>query len=401
MKNSFEKFYIGYSDSFKRKISHGDVENFAKLSGDNNQLHMDQEYASSTQFEQRVVHGFLHASFLSKLIGEKIPGPGALYLSQSIKFTAPVFINDELIVTGKVIKTNQNLHTLELETTISKTSGEIVLSGVAKVRLLENCKKKTVPAPKEVNLLSSLSEKNALVTGGSRGIGAAIVRQLAANGAFVFIGYNKSKNAAKEVLNSLSLDGLKGELVKLDINSQKEINKVYNFIEKKGGLDILVNNAGPKIQSRNFDNWEWSDMSEQYDNILGGTFKTTKTMLPLLKRGKGKIINIVSTAALGRTAHGWLPYVSAKAALIAFSKNLAQELGPKGIKVNMVSPSMVNTNLVMDVPQRYKDMAIANTPLRDMATEKDVANAVLFLASPLSDFISGENIIVSGGAVMQ
>jgi 3-oxoacyl-[acyl-carrier protein] reductase len=109
---------------------------------------------------------------------------------------------------------------------------------------------------------------------------------------------------------------------------------------------------------------------------------------------------VVSSAALGRTAHGWLPYVTAKAALLGMSKNLAQELGPAGVRVNMVSPSLVATDLTADVPDRIRQMMVSRTPLRRLATPQDVAGAVLFLVSPYADFVTGENLLVAGGDVM-
>jgi len=109
---------------------------------------------------------------------------------------------------------------------------------------------------------------------------------------------------------------------------------------------------------------------------------------------------VLSTAALGRTAYHWLPYVSAKSALHAMSKNLAQELGPSGVTVNMVSPSMVDTDLVSGTPDRVRQMMISRTPLRRLATVDDVAGAILMLVSPYAQFITGENLLVTGGDVM-
>ena len=398
----FETFHVGYKDSFTRKILAQDVEAFARLSGDYNKLHMDEEYAHRTQFEQRVVHGFLHASLLSTLIGERIPGPGALYVGQTINFTAPVFIGDELTVSGEVIALDVKKRTLEIQTVINKGNDEKVLDGVARVRVLEQAAAPRKPKIEQQVVGSSLlSGKTALVTGGSRGIGAEIVSTLATNGAHVFLGYNKSRKAATELERNLVADGHSAKALKLDVCCQEDISQVRDIINETGTLNILINNASPRVKANSFENWSLQDMEFQYKQIVGGTFSMIQAMLPLLLKDKGKVVNVVSTAALGRTAHGWLPYVSAKSALLGLSRNLALELGPKGINVNMVSPSMVDTDLVSDVPQRFKDMAIMSTPLRRMGCVEDVAQAVLFLSSPMSDFISGENIIISGGSHME
>src|SRR5690606_3901690 len=145
----------------------------------------------------------------------------------------------------------------------------------------------------------------------------------------------------------------------------------------EGELDILVNNAGPKIVSSPFARLAWSDMAGAYEQIVGSAFRVTQAALPALKRRRGKIITIVSSAALGRTAHNWLPYVTAKSALLAMGKNLAQELGPDGVSVNMISPSLVETDLVANVPDRMREMTVSRTPLRRLARAEDVAGAAL------------------------
>ena len=112
------------------------------------------------------------------------------------------------------------------------------------------------------------------------------------------------------------------------------------------------------------------------------------------------MVNVLAAAMLGRTAHNWLPYVTAKSALLSFSKNLAQELGPSGVRVNMVSPSLVDTDLVSNIPERVRKMTVGSTPLRRLATAEDVAGAVLFFASPYAAFVTGDNMLVTGGEVM-
>jgi 3-oxoacyl-[acyl-carrier protein] reductase len=161
-----------------------------------------------------------------------------------------------------------------------------------------------------------------------------------------------------------------------------------------------VNNAGPKISSAPFDRLGWSDMSSAYAAIVGSVFTVTQATLPHLKKSRGRIVNVLTSAALQRTAYHWLPYVSAKSALLALSKNLAQELGPSGITVNMVSPSMVDTDLVAGTPDRVRQMLVSRTPLRRLATVDDVAGAILLLVSPYARFITGENLLVTGGDVM-
>ena len=178
------------------------------------------------------------------------------------------------------------------------------------------------------------------------------------------------------------------------------MRRLAALVGAEGRLDVLVNNAGPKIKSAPFADLAWGDLSAAYEQIVGGAFRVTQALLPALKESQGQVINILTSAALGRTAYNWLPYVAAKSALLAMSKNLAQELGPQGVRVNMISPSMTDTDLVANTHDRVRQAFVSRTPLRRLATADDVAGAALMLASPYSSFITGENLLVTGGETM-
>ncbi len=395
------ELHVGYSDSVTRTITAKDVETFASLSGDQNPLHMDDEFAARTEFSQRVVHGFLHASLLSTLVGMKIPGREALYLSQTIEFTSPVFIGDTVEARGTITHVDKVTRTITMDTVITTQKGDVVLRGVAKANVLRITKNKPTPAKGVTTSMSELlTGKTALVTGASRGIGRAIALTLADHGATVWINYHRSEQAAKDLASEISARGGAAHIVKCDVTSKDDVVKMVETVRAKGPLDILINNAGPKILSSSFNDLDWSDMQVAYDNIVGSSFKVMQAAMPALKESKGKIVNVLTSAVLGRTAHNWLPYVSAKTALLGVSKNLAQELGPSGVTVNMVSPTMVETDLTSNVPDRIRQMMVSRTPLRRMATVDDVAKAVLFLASPYADFVTGDNLLVTGGDIM-
>ena len=400
-RDRLEDFHKGYSDSVSRTITADDVATFARLSGDYNELHTDDEFAARTQFEQRVVHGFLHASLLSTLIGMKIPGRGALYLSQTIEFSRPVFIGDTVKATGVVEAVDRAARTLTIRTEIVNQHGECVLTGTARAKVLhvkqEDQSMVAASVPKFAGAL--LENRTALVTGASRGIGQAIATQLCQNGAHVIVNYFRSENAATSLVRKLEEQGGSASMIKADVSKPDEAERLLAMAAERG-LDILVNNAGPKIKSGSFASLKWSDMVAANEQIVGSVFHVTQAALPALEASQGRVVNVLSSAALGRTAHNWLPYVTAKAALLGLSKNLAQELGPKGVRVNMVSPSLVDTDLTGEIPDRMRQMFVSRTPLRRLATAEDVAKAVLFLVSPYADFITGENLLVTGGDIM-
>lgn len=391
---------IGDTERLTRRITAEDVAAFARLSGDDNALHTDDEFAARTEFAQRVVHGFLHASLLSTLVGTRLPGRGALYVSQTIEFTRPVFIGDTVEAVATVEKIDLDMRLVTLRTTISKQDGTCVLKGTAQVKVLRIPDSDAGRVPVRATGAGLLEGRTALVTGASRGIGRAIARLYAAQGAVVWINYHHSISAAESLAAEIRAAGGVCQLIRADVTDEAQVRDLAARIEADGGLDILVLNAGPKIKSSAYSALTWDDLAIAYDQIVGSAFRVTQALLPALKRSEGSIIAVLTTAALGRTAFNWLPYVAAKSALHALCKNLAQELGPQKIRVNMISPSMVDTDLAAGVHDRARQAIVSRTPLRRLATVDDVAGAALMLASPYASFVTGENLLVSGGETM-
>lgn len=400
-----DELRVGQAASVCRTVTAEDVAAFAQLSGDYNALHLDREFAARTEFARPVAHGFLHASLLSTLIGMKLPGSGALYLSQTIEFSAPVFVGDSLEATATIDKIDRETRVVDLSTVIRNQRGQAVLCGKARAKVLRLSTEPATTAsmnspgsgPPNGGLVSG---KRALVTGASRGIGRATARLLAAHGAHVCINYHHSATAAAVLRDEIAADGGQCIAVKADVTSVESARDLVEAAAGGRGIDILVNNAGPRMVSTPFSRVGWDQMAEAYHAIAGGAFHVTQAALPHLRKSQGRIINVISSAALGRTAFHWMPYAAAKAALHAMSKNLALELGPSGITVNTVSPSLVPTDLVSDMPERVRQDFVGRTPLRRLATVDDVAGAILLLASPYASFITGDNLLVAGGEIM-
>jgi 3-oxoacyl-[acyl-carrier protein] reductase len=199
---------IGQTETLARTITAEDVAAFARLSGDCNALHVDDEFAARTEFGQRVVHGFLHASLLSTLVGMRLPGRGALYVSQSIEFTRPVFIGDTVEARATVEKIDTETRIVTLGTTITKPGGDCVMRGKAVVKVLriaEVEKREAPTAPMASPCL--LAGRVALITGASRGIGRAAARLFAEHGAKVWINYNKSRTASETLAREIAEAG--------------------------------------------------------------------------------------------------------------------------------------------------------------------------------------------------
>lgn len=400
-----DELHVGQAAVVRRTVTTEDVAAFAQLSGDYNALHLDPEFAARTEFARPVAHGFLHASLLSTLIGMKLPGHGALYLSQTIEFSMPVFIGDSLEATAKIDKIDHETRVVDLATIITNQRGQAVLRGKARAKVLRLSSDSSNAAPPSGpgSALANgglVSGKRALVTGASRGIGRATARLLAAHGAHVCINYRHSATAAAALREEITAGGGQCIAVKADVTSAESARDLVEAAAGGSGIDILVNNAGPRIEATPFSRVSWDQMAAAYQAIAGSAFHVTQAALPHLRKSQGRIINVISSAALGRTAFHWMPYAAAKAALHAMSKNLALELGPSGITVNTVTPSLVPTDLVSDMPERVRQDFVGRTPMRRLATVEDVAGAILLLSSPYASFITGDNLLVAGGEIM-
>lgn len=386
---------IGDKETLSHTITKSDIDKFVDLTGDDNKLHIDEKYASTTPFKKPVVHGMLGASFISTIIGTKLPGDGALWFSQSLEFLLPVRVGDQLTVVAEVVKKNDKENIIELKTEIFNQNRQIVTKGLAKVKVVET--EEVVEKTETKNN----GPKTALVVGGTGGIGKAACIQLAKDGFNVIIHYNKNKSLAEEIKSEVEKAGQKAIVVKADILNEADIkDMIAKGVRAFEKIDVLANCAATVIPNIKFNDLVWNDFLQQIELNIKSTFTIIKEIMPsMIANGYGKIINIGSLSAEKPNAE-WSHYITAKSALIGLTKSLAFELAPKGIRINMVTPSLVSTELTADIPEKIKLLTAAQTPLRRLALAADVAGTISFLASEKSDFLSGENIRVNGGQVM-
>ncbi|WP_019534663.1 SDR family NAD(P)-dependent oxidoreductase [Paenibacillus ginsengihumi] len=250
-----------------------------------------------------------------------------------------------------------------------------------------------------------LTNKTALVTGASSGIGAAIARTLAAAGAWVAVNYHRNREQAEEVVRDIGGQGGIARLFQADVTSNAQIDALVRQVEAElGTVDILVNNAGHMLERL-----ANADMTESlYGQVMDLNLKSavflSKAVLPgMIARRCGYIVNMSSVAAHHGGGPGASIYAASKAAVIAYTKGLAKEAAAHGIRVNCVSPGFIGNTRFHEqlTSEEARRAMIAGTPLNRQGEPEDVANAVLFLVSPLSDFITGETIEVNGGAYMR
>ena len=246
-----------------------------------------------------------------------------------------------------------------------------------------------------------LAGKVAVVTGSSRGIGAAIAKALADQGAKVVINHRHSPEGAAEVAEVIKANGGEVTLIQADVGQSIEAQRlIKETIDTYGQIDILVNNAGTTrdalIMTMKDEDWDLVLRTN-----LSSTYYCCKAAVrPMMKKRSGRIINITSVVGLAGQA-GQTNYAASKAGIIGFTKSLAKEVGSRNITVNAIAPGFIPTVLTEVLPQEMMQSVVANTPLGRLGTVGDVANATLFLASDEAAFITGQVLTVDGGLVMQ
>ncbi|HET6849446.1 MAG TPA: 3-oxoacyl-[acyl-carrier-protein] reductase [Gaiellales bacterium] len=245
--------------------------------------------------------------------------------------------------------------------------------------------------------MPELDERIALVTGGSRGIGAAICAELGAGGATVVVNYVRDEGAATAVCDRVRADGGRAEAVQGDVSTAEGAAALVSRVESEvGPIDILVNNAGitrdDLIMRLSEEDWH-----TVIDTNLGGAFFTCRALSrPMLKRRSGAIVNISSIVGVHGNA-GQTNYAASKAGLIGLTKSLAKELGGRGIRVNAIAPGYIATELTDALPEEARSAILGSTPLGRLGEPADVARAVRFLVSDAAAFITGDVLAVDGG----
>lgn len=392
----FDDIDLGQKASLTHVITTEDIDRFVDLTGDDNKLHVDKEFASNTSFKKPVVHGMLGASFISTVIGTKLPGDGALWFSQSLEFLLPVRVGDEITVLAEVTKKTKREHILELEVKIFNQNRQIVTKGVSKVKLVETTQKLLDAEDKKED-----RPRTVLVLGATGGIGSAVCEKLAENGLNVVIHYYSNAEKAKLLEKRIIDRGGKACSIRANIADEQELSNLILVAERKFScVDAFVNCAATPIPPVKFMDLQWSDFDNQLHLNLRVNLIMAKALVPkMIQNGYGKFV-FIGTVYSDRPNVNLSHYVSGKSALFGFMKSMALELAPKGINVNMVSPSVLSTELTADIPEKVKLMTAAQTPLRRLANPADVAASVAHLIGHGGDFLAGENIRINGGQLM-
>ena len=249
-----------------------------------------------------------------------------------------------------------------------------------------------------------LRDKVAIVTGGARGLGQAICRILAAEGAHVAVNYRSNALRAAELVEQLrQANAVNAVSVRGDVSKELDVRELFDTVEQQmSAVDILINNAGIcptcKVHDMSLEQWE-----ETVRTNLTGTFLTSREFVQRLLGAKrhGRIVNISSTAAFLGSTTGHAPYDASKGGIVSFTSSLAREVAEHGITVNAVAPGMIRTDMTAATLDVNQEKYRARIPVRRVAVPREIADVVVFLASDRASYMTGTTVNVSGGLLMR
>jgi len=248
----------------------------------------------------------------------------------------------------------------------------------------------------------SLSGKTALVTGASRGIGAAAAIRLAQGGAAVVVNYHQNKAAAQKVLDQIKASGARGIIFQADATRSESVAGMVQAAERElGGIDILVNNAYFPFQVGPLHELTWADFHRAIGHELSAFFHCVSACLPKMREKKAGRIIVVSSRLAQQPLPRMGAYAAAKSALESMADTMAIELGPLGIAVNVVTPAFTLTDASMIMPETYRERVKETRPLKKHLYPEDIAGAIAFLASNEANMVTGSHILVTGGSHLQ
>ncbi|MBB5039940.1 SDR family oxidoreductase [Prosthecobacter dejongeii] len=389
-----EAFKQGMVFSEEVHLSPEFVERFAEFSGDRNPVHLKTDAARGFGYARPIAHGAIQTAIVSRLIGMKVPGPGAVWMSQSMEWTKPIFVGETVRIEAEIMEVSTGASVLHLALRGFNKQSEPVMTGQAKVKMATSLA--VVEAtPKQTET------RVALVTGGSRGIGAATAIALAEAGFHVAISYHSNQAAAEEISHSIREKEVRCQAYSIDLSKEDAAEELTKrVIRDFGSVDVIVHCASQPLKNLSVQELSPTDYRDCWRVHVGAATALVKAAAPgMIERRFGRFIFLGTSYLFGPPPAKLAAYVSAKQALWGAVRCMAQELGPQQITTNMISPGMTVTELTDNVPARLKEAEARKVPLRRLAVPEDVASVVAFLASDASAYMNGQNIPLTGGPV--
>jgi 3-oxoacyl-[acyl-carrier protein] reductase len=247
-----------------------------------------------------------------------------------------------------------------------------------------------------------LEGKVALVTGASRGIGAAAAKRLAQGGASVVVNYHQNKDAAQKVFQEIESAGARGMIYQADVTQKGQVESMVKATEQKlGPVDVLVNNAYFPFDVGQLHDLSWENFHRAVEHELSAFFFCVRACLPAMKEKKAGRIIVLSSRLAQQPLPKMGAYAAAKSALESVADTMAIELGPLGIAVNVVTPAFTLTDASMIMPEAFRERVKETRPLKKHLYPEDVAGAIAFLAGDEASMLTGSHILITGGSHLQ
>jgi 3-oxoacyl-[acyl-carrier protein] reductase len=251
-------------------------------------------------------------------------------------------------------------------------------------------------------ILKPLQGKVALVTGASRGIGAAAAKRLAQSGATVVINYHQNREAAQKALEQVEADGGRGMIFPADVTQKEQVDAMVAAVQERwSSVDVLVNNAYFPFKVGSLHELPWESFHQAVEHELAAFHNCVQACLPGMAAKKAGKIIVISTRLAQQPLPGMGAYAAAKSALESMADTMAIELGPLGIAVNVVTPAFTLTDASMIMPEAFRERVRETRPLKKHLYPEDVAGAIAFLAGNESSMLTGSHILITGGSHLQ
>jgi len=382
----------------KKKITQLEINSFINLSGDRNPIHTNLSTAKTMGYGKIVAHGMLSEIYLSSIIGNDLPGPGSLWVDKKIKFKKIVRVNDQLTFVAEIKEIYKSTNIVIIQINCFNQFNELIFESENSVLVnSKNVYEKKLNKNKTKKIKKfriNLKNKTAIVLGASGGIGFEVVKKLLIKKFNVIAFYYSNDNDLRKIAKK----NKKLRIFKLDIKNKKSLTNSLKVISNIFPTHF-INCYSPKIYPVELKKILKKDFDHYLDETFFNIFRIIETCIDKFKRiGLGNIVDI-SSIFLKLPQKTFLPYIVYKGAMHGLIKSLAIELSDFKIRVNSVGAGITNTQQISDMTKKQKLIIAAKTPLQKIADPKDIANAVYFLASDESDFITGTTIDVNGGQV--
>jgi len=343
----------------------------------------------------------LAGSLFSTFVGMCLPGKHATFMEFMVTFKKSISLNKKYLLKGSVNFKSKSTLTLKEDIVIRSVEGKAYSHAEGKANVKVNEPSVSMPSigylkANEKDL--GLKDKVILITGASRGIGEAAAKLFSLYGTKVAVNYCLGKDDAERVVNEIRESGGDAISVQSDVRDRVQVKDMVRHVSDiYGTIDILVNNAVGSFYPKKFLEQSWEEVQKEIDVTIKGAFNCCQETIPVMMKNKGgKIINM-ATIAVEVPPSDQFKYVVSKSAVMGLTRSLAVEFAPHNILVNMVVPSVVETDLTKHIPKILMNTMRNKTPLKRNATAIDVAKSIVALASSLSSFTTGQKVMVTGG----